>query len=129
MYLFKLEGFFPEYMPRSRIAGSYANSIFSLLRNLHTVLHSGHANLLPPTVFEGSLFSTPSPAFLFVDFFLNWRIITLQYCVGFCHTTMEIRHNYVYPVPPEPPSLLPSHPSRSPQSARLGSLCYTAASH
>ena len=68
-----------------------------------------HQFTFPPTVFEGSLFSTPSPAFLFVDFFFNWKIITLQCCVGFCHTTMEIRHNYVYPVPPEPPS--PSHPT------------------
>ena len=55
-------------------------------------------------------------------FFLNWRLITLQYCGGFCHTFTWISHVLMYtwctcvphPEAPLPPPS-PSHPSGSSQ--------------
>ena len=49
-------------MPKSGIDRPYGNSTSSFLRNLHTVLRGGFIVRL--TVWEGSLFSILSPAFI-----------------------------------------------------------------
>ena len=46
--------------------------------------------------------------FLFY-FFISWRLITLQYCSGFCHTLKWISHGFTCVPPPDPPSHLPLH--------------------
>ena len=52
-------------------------------------------------------------AFLvFLNYFFNsnWRLVTLQYCGGFCHTLTWISHGYTCVPHPDPPSHLPHHP-------------------
>ena len=41
----------------------------------------------------------------------SWRLITLQYCGGFCHTLTWISHGCTCVPHPEPPSHLCPHPS------------------
>ena len=60
------------------------------------------------------------PSFLFVFFFffrfffpfnfISWKIITLQYCSGFCHTLTWISHGFTCVPHPNPPSRLLPHP-------------------
>ena len=48
--------------------------------------------------------------FLFFPFiFISWRLSTLQYCSGFCHTLTWISHGFTYVPHPDPPSHLPLH--------------------
>ena len=45
-----------------------------------------------------------------IYFFISWRLITLQYCSGFCHTLTWISHGFTCVPHPEPPSCLPLRP-------------------
>ena len=58
----------------------------------------------------------------------NTRMIALQCCVDFCHTSAWVSHRFTH-VPSLLPPATPSHPSRLSQNTGLNSLCHTANSH
>ena len=67
---------------------------------------------------------------IFIFFYLfifNWRIIALQYCIGFYQTSTWISHRFTH-VPSHLKSLPPPpfHPSRLLSSPGLSSLSHTA---
>ena len=70
--------------------------------------------------------------FFFSFFYFNWRIITLQYCDGFCHTSAWTGHRYTH-VPPhsEPRSHLPPHliPLGCPRAPALCTLLHASNLH
>ena len=49
--------------------------------------------------------------FFFPFIFIHWRLITLQYSIGFCHTLTWISHGFTCVPRPDPPSQLSPHPS------------------
>ena len=60
--------------------------------------------------------------------YLNWRILTLQYCGGFCHTFTWISYGYTCVPHPDPPSHLPHHPfpQSHPSAPTLGTLSHAS---
>ena len=67
--------------------------------------------------------------FLFFKFiYFSWRLVTLQYCSGFCHTLTWISHGvHVFPILNPTPHLIPlGHPSAQPWPPCLMHWTWTA---
>ena len=86
-------------------------SLWSLFEELKILTQYYFITVMISEVHKIENFQFLKKTFLFFLFiFISWRLITLQYCSGFCHTLTWISHGFTCVPHPEPPSHLPPHP-------------------
>ena len=103
MYLFKLEGFFSGYMSRSGIARSYGSSVFSFLRNLHTVLQSGSCPSWHSHQECRKLLFTPNPLqhlsfedFLMITILIGMKRYLVTVLIGIFLIISSVEHLFMW---------------------------------
>ena len=88
------------YMPKSGIAGSYESSMYSFLIPLYHSPEWLFQLTFPPTVKEGSLFSTTLQHLLFVDFLMmailtGVRLYLMVVLICISHIISDVEHFFM----------------------------------
>ena len=78
--------------------------LLSLWTALTTICDHWEDHTLDYTDFCGQSNVSALLFFFFSFIFINWRLITLQYCSGFCHTLTWISHGFTSVPHPDPRS-------------------------
>ena len=82
-----------------------------IMKILHCLLDPRRSSFTQWVLFYVFILVINCGFFFFFSFiFISWRLITLQYCSGFCHTLTWISHKFTCIPHPDPPSHLPLHP-------------------
>ena len=75
--------YFTMWATRGALAESYGNSVFSFLRNLHTILHDGCTNFHSYLQYSRVPFSPHSPQhLLFIDFLMMVIVTSVRWSWG-----------------------------------------------
>ena len=130
---YRLERTLPPNVPDTHIHADFHVCLENQLKTLPISTHHPFPPQLVLSAWIASLLSSELATWQrslwcfrkhLVVFFFNWKIITLQYYVAFCYTTMWISCKYTYipsllSLPPNPP---PSHSSRSSNTEHLAEI-------
>ena len=82
----------------------YSPTAFSVCLSCLVLLHSSYHHLTLYSLLTSLIYCLTLQLGSFFSFtFISWRLITLQYCSGFCHTLTWISHGFTCVPHPDPP--------------------------